>query len=103
MLETGTSGLMSGEGKRSAAVCFATAPFLDSTCALAPIWNEIIWSQTKHYQFCAFDFLRRLDRCQSLAIKTSQANGVRDVKCEHGPSGHAIKGRIYPRDNSWHM
>src|SRR2546425_1067372 len=31
MLETGTSGLMSGEGKRAAASRPRTAPFLDST------------------------------------------------------------------------
>jgi hypothetical protein len=33
MLEMGTSGLMSGEGKRARAVALGTAPFLDSTCA----------------------------------------------------------------------
>jgi hypothetical protein len=31
MLEMGTSGLMSGEGKRPFAYCTGTAPFLDST------------------------------------------------------------------------
>ena len=34
MLEKGTSGLMSGEGKRAAASRPRTALFLDSTCAL---------------------------------------------------------------------
>jgi len=33
MLETGTSGLMSGEGKRAAASRLRTAPFLDSTAS----------------------------------------------------------------------
>ena len=31
MLEMGTSGLMSGEGKRAGAFALRTAPFLDST------------------------------------------------------------------------
>ena len=35
MLEMGTSGLMSGEGKRPAACRPETAPFLDSTARTA--------------------------------------------------------------------